>query len=76
MFHDVTWLNDIHHWPGLKAVVMVESTREINRKIEQETRFYLTSLMWTASLIGPVIRSHWAVESAPQAHTRRRFKMN
>src|SRR5580704_10135 len=29
VFHDVTWLNDIHHWPGLKAVVMVESTREI-----------------------------------------------
>jgi predicted transposase YbfD/YdcC len=63
VFHDVTWLNDIHHWPGLKAVVMIESIRETHGKIEQETRFYLTSLMWLASLIGPVIRSHWAVEN-------------
>ena len=27
--HDVAWLQKRHDWPGLKAVVMVESTREI-----------------------------------------------
>jgi predicted transposase YbfD/YdcC len=64
VFHDVDWLNDMHHWPGLKAVVMVESIRETKGKIEQETRFYLTSLIWLAHLIGPIIRSHWAVENS------------
>jgi predicted transposase YbfD/YdcC len=63
-FHDVAWLQERHDWPGLKGVVMVESTREIGDKIERETRFYITSLVWLASQLGPVIRSHWAVENS------------
>ena len=48
----------------MKAVVMVESSREISGKIEQETRFYITSLMILAHLIGPTVRSHWAIENS------------
>src|SRR5581483_3431553 len=62
--HDVEWLQQRHDWPGLHAVIMVESTRESGAKIEQETRFYITSLLWLASQMGPVIRSHWAVENS------------
>ena len=62
--HDVDWLKERHQWPGLQGVVMVESTREIANKIEQETRFYITSLTWLASQLGPVIRSHWAIENS------------
>ena len=36
VMHDVAWLKDRHDWPGLTSVVMVESTREIGAKIEQE----------------------------------------
>lgn len=64
VIHNVDWLNKIHDWPGLKSLIMVESTRETNGKIEPETRFYLCSLVWVASQIGPVIRSHWAVENS------------
>src|SRR6266702_1775912 len=70
MIHDVTWLQDRHDWPGLKGVVIVESIREIpgsspgTYKIEQETRFYITSLVWLAHQIGPVVRSHWAIENS------------
>jgi predicted transposase YbfD/YdcC len=64
VFHDVDWLQERHDWPGLKAVVMVESTRELVDKVERETRFYLTSLIWLAHQIGPVIRSHWAIENS------------
>jgi len=45
VIHDVAWLQERHAWPGLKSVVMVESTREIpgsspeTDKIERETRF-------------------------------------
>jgi predicted transposase YbfD/YdcC len=46
VIHDVEWLQHRHDWPGLKAVVVVDSSREINGKIERETRFYLTSLSW------------------------------
>ncbi len=62
--HDVAWLQERHDWPGLRGVVMVESTREIGTKIEQETRFYITSLVWLAHLLGPTIRSHWAIENS------------
>jgi predicted transposase YbfD/YdcC len=62
--HDVAWLQERHQWPGLKGVVMVESTREIGEKVERETRFYITSLVWLAHALGPAIRSHWAVENS------------
>jgi predicted transposase YbfD/YdcC len=70
VIHDVDWLNERHDWPGLHSVVMVDSSREIpgaspkDDKIERETRFYITSLVWLAHQIGPVIRSHWAVENS------------
>nr|WP_294503897.1 ISAs1 family transposase [uncultured Rhodopila sp.] len=64
VIHDVGWLQERHAWPGLKAVVMVESRREISGKTETETRFYITSLVMLAHLLGPVVRSHWAVENS------------
>ena len=64
VIHDVGWLQQRHGWPGLKAVVMVESSREISGKTEHETRFYLTSLVMVAALLGPVVRSHWAIENS------------
>lgn len=64
VIHDVAWLQERHNWPGLKSVVMVESTREIGNKIETETRFYITSLAFIAALVGPIIRSHWAIENS------------
>ena len=64
VFHDVAWLQDRHDWPGLNAVIMVESTREMADKIETETRFYITSLVWLAHLLGPIVRGHWSVENS------------
>lgn len=64
VIHEVGWLQERHKWPGLQAVVMVESAREIAGKIEQETRFYITSLVLLAQAIGPMIRDHWAVENS------------
>ena len=64
VIHDVDWLRERHNWPGLNAVVMVESSREVGGKTEQETRFYITSLVLLAHLLGPVVRSHWSVENS------------
>lgn len=69
VIHDVAWLNERHQWPGLQGVIMVESTRETPgpapeaAKIERETRFYITSLLWIAAQIGPAVRAHWMVEN-------------
>ena len=64
VIHDVAWLQERHDWPGLKGVVIVESTREIADRIEHETRFYITSLVLRAHLLGPIVRSHWAIENS------------
>jgi predicted transposase YbfD/YdcC len=61
---DVGWLQERHDWPGLQGVVMVESRREIEGKVTQETRFYITSLVLSAHAIGPMIRDHWAIENS------------
>ena len=64
VIQDVGWLQERHDWPGLKGVVMVESAREIGKKVERETRFYITSLVLLATAIGPMIRHHWAIENS------------
>jgi len=43
---------------------MIESTREIGEKTERETRLYITSLALGAEKLGPIVRSHWAVENS------------
>ena len=64
VIHDVAWLQERHNWPGLKSFVMVESTREVGDTIEVDMRFYITSLALAAALVGPIIRSHWAIENS------------
>ena len=64
VIHDVGWLQDRHNWPGLNGIVMVESRREIDGKIEQETRFYITSLLLLAAQLGSIVRGHWAIENS------------
>jgi len=43
---------------------VVESSREVNGKTEHEMRLCLTSLVMVAALMGPVVRSHWAIENS------------
>jgi predicted transposase YbfD/YdcC len=64
VIHDVAWLQERHNWPGLRSVVIVESEREIGDKVERETRFYITSLVLLATMLAPIIRSHWAIENS------------
>jgi len=64
VIHDIEWLRKRHGWPGLNCIAIVESTREADGVIETDTRLYITSLVMSAHLLGPVIRSHWAIENS------------
>jgi predicted transposase YbfD/YdcC len=64
VIHDVDWLQKRHAWPGLRGVIMVDSRREFADRGERETRLYLTSLIATAAVLGPIVRSHWAIENS------------
>lgn len=63
VFHDIGWLQKRHNWPGLKSVVMVESERLVDAKVQRETRFYITSSTDQADKLGDVVRRHWSIES-------------
>lgn len=69
VIHEVGWLRQRHGWPALHGIVVVESARELPatraaaRKTERETRFCITSLALPAQQLGPIIRSHWAIEN-------------
>ncbi len=56
VFHDIGWLQQRHNWPGLNGVVMVESERHIDDRVERETRFYITSSTEKADKLGDVVR--------------------
>ena len=64
VIHDIEWLQEQHAWPGMKSVIIVESTRETSGKTERETRFYITSLVLLANQIALLVRDHWAVENS------------
>jgi predicted transposase YbfD/YdcC len=64
VIHDINWLNERHNWPGLKAIVMVQSQREIDKEIEIGTRFYITSSTDTAPKIAAMVQNHWAIENS------------
>jgi predicted transposase YbfD/YdcC len=64
VIHDVAWLQANHAWPGLKSIIIIDSLREINGVIERETRYYISSLILIAALVGPMVRSHWSVENS------------
>ena len=64
VIHDVAWLRERHPWPGLNGIVIVESLREIDGKIQRETRLYITSLLLLAAQLAGIVRDHWAVENS------------
>ena len=57
------WLAERHNWPGLKAVVMVEYTREIRGKTKTIRQFYISSVLENPEKVAHYISNHWQVEN-------------
>jgi predicted transposase YbfD/YdcC len=60
----VTWLNEQHQWPGLKAVGKVVHVREMPEKVGTKTAYYLLSMTLTLERLNEVVRQHWAWKTA------------
>jgi predicted transposase YbfD/YdcC len=59
----LAWLQDGHHWPGLRAIGMVEAERRIGATRTSERRYYLLSAPLPANAFGEAVRSHWGIEN-------------
>lgn len=60
-------LEGIPEFPGLRTLIRVESERQILHptfiEVSNEIRYYVTSLVETASELGERIRGYWGVEN-------------
>lgn len=65
LIRDLSLLEKKGAWTSLNSIIRIESERYIKAtgKIQQETRFYISSLKTDANHIGHSIRSHWAIEN-------------
>lgn len=62
----IDWLKGKEEWQGLRGVAVVESTRRIPGKAEDQTtrRYYIASLSeLDGSRIAELIRNHWSIEN-------------
>lgn len=60
---DVKNLEANEKWPGLKCVGRVRSIREVNGRISDETRYFISSRKLEAEEFANAVRSHWGIEN-------------
>jgi len=61
---NLRWIKTAKQWPGLRQVVVVESTRETREKTTTERRYYIAShRTLDAKRTAGIIRSHWGIEN-------------
>jgi predicted transposase YbfD/YdcC len=61
---DIDWMSEKAQWKGLRTIVMVESERTVGQDTSIERRYYITSLVADAALVGSRIRGHWGIENS------------
>ena len=61
--NDISWLQEQHAWPGLKAIGKVVRTRETGTQTSTDVAYYLLSTALSAARFGEVARAHWGVEN-------------
>lgn len=60
------YLNQLHgreNWMGLKSIVRIVSRRQMGEKIENKTRYFISSLSANAKSILKAKRDHWKIEN-------------
>ncbi len=61
--HDVSWLNKLHDWPGLKSIGQITAVVTKKNKTTTETRYYISSLALEARRLNEIARKHWGIEN-------------
>ncbi len=61
---DMDWISEREKWKGLQTIIKIDSTRIINDKIENESRYYISSLNKGAEEMNELVRKHWGIENS------------
>ena len=62
---DLTALPELTKWPGLRSVIAVETIRMAHQHapVTSDYRFYIASLVRSATAFVVMIRQHWDIEN-------------
>ena len=60
---DITWLENINEWEGLKSIFSVERIVEKNGVKSHEESYYISSLETNPEKFMKISRQHWHIES-------------
>jgi predicted transposase YbfD/YdcC len=60
---DVSWLNNLKDWPGLKTIFSIRRICSDRHKTTDETNYYITSLSEAPEKLLKITREHWKIES-------------
>jgi predicted transposase YbfD/YdcC len=63
---DISLLGDLaKEWPGIKSLILVQRSREVNGIISEEISYYISSLdrRTRAKRLASYVRGHWSVEN-------------
>lgn len=65
VINDIDWLKKRHAaWMGLDSIIAVTAKRELKDRVEEETRYFISSLDGNnPARMGEIVRAHWAVEN-------------
>jgi predicted transposase YbfD/YdcC len=65
MMTDLAALPELEKWPGLQAVMAVETIRTAHHHapVTSDYRFYIASLVRSAETFVTMIRQHWDIEN-------------
>jgi predicted transposase YbfD/YdcC len=61
--YDVQTLINANKWEGLASIIRINAQRDVQGTIQQQTRYYISSLDTSAQHLNQAIRSHWAIEN-------------
>lgn len=66
VIRDLDWMDqpERERWPGLKAIVKIESIRQQGEREQREARYYITSLQCPAAEVLRRVKAHWGIESS------------
>ena len=61
---DLKWIDEAPKWKGLKSIIKIDSQRETGNKIQNHTRYYISSSLLSAKEFNGHIQSHWGIENS------------
>jgi predicted transposase YbfD/YdcC len=64
VLEDLMAIRDREEWKGLKSVVCVVTSREVNGKESSEMRYYISSRRGSGRMFLGATRTHWGIENS------------